>query len=174
MSMHDSSPDRPNYSKLKADERRKYSRIGTDQVISFAPLDNRDLLGVSRNVSSGGIRFEAVGCEINLGDTLRVTFNVGEHTVIAVGQVAWATEMDPITTDVGLEFFEIDPTTGAELSVVEMIGTQFTGLAADPIMGVLYVTDTVNDQEHGLRALYVALTRPTQRLSIVHADELPQ
>jgi hypothetical protein len=90
-------------------ERRKYSRIATDQVISFAPVETRDLLGVSRNLSTGGIRFEAVGCEINLGDTLRVTFNIGDHTVIAVGKVAWATEMDPITTDVGLEFIEIDP-----------------------------------------------------------------
>jgi len=93
----------------KQGERRKYQRIATDQVISFAPVETRDLLGVSRNLSIGGIRFEAVGCEINLGDTLRVTFNVGDHTVVAVGRVAWATEMDPITTDVGLEFIEIDP-----------------------------------------------------------------
>ena len=90
-------------------ERRKYSRIATDQVISFAPVDARDLLGVSRNVSPGGIRFEAVGCEIDLGEVLRVTFNVGEHTVVAVGRVVWATEMDPITTDVGIEFVDIDP-----------------------------------------------------------------
>ena len=90
-------------------DRRKYSRIATDQVISFAPVDTRDLLGVSRNLSVGGIRFEAVGCEIELGDVLRVTFNVGEHTVVAVGKVVWATEMDPITTDVGIEFVEIDP-----------------------------------------------------------------
>jgi len=89
--------------------RRKYRRIGTDQVISFALVDARDQLGVSRNVSPGGIRFEAVGCEINLGDVLRVTFNVGEQTATAVGTVIWATEMDPITLDVGLEFLEIDP-----------------------------------------------------------------
>ena len=90
-------------------ERRKYSRIATDQVISFAPVDARDLLAVSRNVSPGGIRFEAVGCEIDLGEVLRVTFNVGEHTVVAIGRVVWATEMDPITTDVGIEFVDIDP-----------------------------------------------------------------
>jgi len=89
--------------------RRKYRRIGTDQVISFALVDTRDQLGVSRNVSPGGIRFEAVGCEINLGDVLRVTFNIGEHTAVAVGTVIWATEMDPITVDVGIEFLEIDP-----------------------------------------------------------------
>ena len=90
-------------------DRRKYRRIATDQVISFAPVDTRELLGVSRNVSPGGIRFEAVGCEINLGDDLRITFNIGEHTVVVIGRVVWATEMDPITTDVGIEFLEIDP-----------------------------------------------------------------
>ena len=94
--------------RVLSDDRRKYSRIETDQVISFAPVDTRDLLGVSRNLSPGGIRFEAVGCEISLGDVLRVTFNIGDQTVVAVGGVVWATEMDPITTDVGLEFIEID------------------------------------------------------------------
>ena len=91
-------------------DRRKYSRIATDQVISFAPVETRDLLGVSRNVSQSGIRFEAIGCEIALGDVLRVTFNLGDQTVSAVGRVVWATEMDPITTNVGIEFIEIDPT----------------------------------------------------------------
>ncbi len=93
----------------KASDRRKYKRLATDQVISFAPVDSRDVLGVSRNVSSGGIRFEAVGCEINLGDVLRVTFNVEEQTVVATGTVVWATEMDPLTTEVGIEFVDIDP-----------------------------------------------------------------
>ncbi len=92
-----------------SDERRKYARIGTDQVISFAMLDSGDQLGVSRNVSAGGIRFEAVGCELDLGDRIRVTFNVGTHTVVAVGTVNWATELDPLTMDIGLEFNEIDP-----------------------------------------------------------------
>jgi hypothetical protein len=95
--------------KPAGEERRKYRRIGTDQVVSFAPVDNRDLLGVSRDLSSGGIRFEAVGCEIELGETLRVTFCIGDQTVVAVGRVAWSTEIDPLTLDVGLEFVEIDP-----------------------------------------------------------------
>lgn len=90
-------------------ERRKYARIATEQVISFAPHDHREQLGVGRNLSPGGIRFQAVGCEIDLGDVIRVTFNLGEQTVVAVGRVAWATELDPITLDVGLEFLEIDP-----------------------------------------------------------------
>ena len=90
-------------------DRRKYHRIPTDQVISFAEIDQTDRLAVSRNLSTGGIAFEAVGCEINLGDVLRVTFNVGQHTVVATGTVVWATDTDPITIEVGIEFHEIDP-----------------------------------------------------------------
>ena len=90
-------------------DRRKYSRIGTDQVISFAPVDASNYLGVSRDLSPGGIRFHALGCEIELGDVIRVTFNVGDETVVAVGRVVWATEIDPLTLDVGLEFVEVDP-----------------------------------------------------------------
>ena len=91
-------------------DRRKYSRIGTDQVISFAPVDEKDFLAVSRDVSVGGLRFEAIGCEIEMGDVIRVTFNLAERTVVAIGRVVWATELDPITLEVGLEFIEIDPT----------------------------------------------------------------
>jgi hypothetical protein len=99
-------------------ERRKYRRIATDQVISFAPVEERDVLGVGRDVSSGGIRFEAVGCEIDLGDVLRVTFNIGEHTVVAVGRVIWSTEIDAISSDVGIEFIEIDQ--GAQQMIDEL------------------------------------------------------
>jgi c-di-GMP-binding flagellar brake protein YcgR len=91
-------------------ERRKYRRIATDQVISFAPVSDRDLLAIGRDLSSGGIRFEAVGCEIDLGDVIRVTFNVADHTVVAVGRVVWSTEIDPISSEVGIEFIEIEPT----------------------------------------------------------------
>lgn len=90
-------------------DRRKYRRLGTDQIISFAEVDRPDRLAVGKNLSSGGIRFEAVGCEIDLGDVLRVTFNIGSETVIATGNVVWATETDAFSMDVGLEFIEIDP-----------------------------------------------------------------
>ncbi|MBW2292011.1 MAG: PilZ domain-containing protein [Deltaproteobacteria bacterium] len=96
-------------SRHEGGDRRKYHRIETDQVISFAEIDRPDQLGQGRDMSSGGIRFEAVGCEIALGDVLRVTFNVLTQTVVATGIVVWATESDPISTDVGLEFIEIDP-----------------------------------------------------------------
>ncbi len=92
----------------KGSDRRKFPRIATDQVISFAIVDANDQLAISRDVSPGGIRFECVGCELDLGDTIRVTFNVGDRSVVAVGEVVWATETDPITLDIGLEFRDID------------------------------------------------------------------
>lgn len=103
-------------------ERRKYHRIPTDQVISFAEIDANDKLAVSKNLSTGGIAFEVMGCEINMGDVLRVTFNVGQHTVVATGKVVWATDTDPITTEVGLAFHEIDP--GAQELLDEMVGVE--------------------------------------------------
>ena len=97
----------PKYA-TKDSSRRKYTRVATDQVISFAPVDAREVLGVSRDVSRGGIRFEAIGCEFDLGEVVRVTFNIAERTVVAIGRVAWATELDPIATDVGVEFIQVD------------------------------------------------------------------
>jgi hypothetical protein len=78
-------------------------------MITLTPVGMPNLLGVGRDLSIGGIRFEAVGCEIEPGAVLRVTFTVGDQTVVAMGRVAWSTEIDPQTLDVGLEFIEIDP-----------------------------------------------------------------
>jgi hypothetical protein len=100
---------RPRWRPALEPDRRKYARIATDQVISFAQVDESDRLALGRDVSAGGIRFEAVGCEVDLGEVLRLTFNVDGETVVAVGRVVWATELDPITLDIGIEFVEIDP-----------------------------------------------------------------
>ncbi|MEJ7799581.1 MAG: ATP-binding domain-containing protein [Ilumatobacter sp.] len=47
------------------------------------------------------------------------------------------------------------------------------GLELDAVV-VVEPSRIVSDQEHGMRALYVALTRSTQRLSVVHHAELPE
>lgn len=106
-------------------ERRKYPRIPTDQVIAYSMVDADDRLALSKNVSPGGIRFEAVGCELDLGDTICVTFNLGDRTVQAIGRVSWATETDPITTDIGLEFIVIDP---AALRLLEEVSGSLPSL----------------------------------------------
>jgi len=94
---------------FKGRERRKYSRIDSDQLISFTAVGAASGLAQSRDVSLGGIRFEAVGCNLMIGDLLRVSFNVAEETIEAVGRVVWTKPLDPITTEVALEFALIDP-----------------------------------------------------------------
>jgi len=93
----------------KMADRRKYPRIQTDQLISFSLVEAESRLGVSKNVSPGGICFEVMGCEVAMGDVLRLTFNVLDETIVAVGRVTWATDVDAFTQEVGLEFIEIDP-----------------------------------------------------------------
>jgi hypothetical protein len=90
-------------------ERRKYARVSTDQVISFAMLGRSDQLAVGKDLSQGGIRFHAIGCELELGDRIRVTFNVGERTLEAIGEVTWATELDAVTYEIGVAFESLDP-----------------------------------------------------------------
>jgi hypothetical protein len=89
-------------------ERRRFQRIPIDQVVSFAELGRLEQIGRGINLSDGGIRFQAVACEIELGDRLRLTFVVLGQRVTATGTVAWATEIDPLTLEVGIEFHEID------------------------------------------------------------------
>ena len=100
----------------KGQERRKYSRIKTDQIISFSAVGAASSLAQSRDVSLGGIRFEAVGCNLMIGDLLRVSFNVADETIEAVGRVVWTRSLDPITTEMALEFVLIDPWAAGLLS----------------------------------------------------------
>lgn len=89
-------------------ERRKYYRIATDQMISYAEVDQPELLAKAKDLSSGGIRFEVVGVEISMGETLRVSFNVGAHPVVATGIVVWAIDTDPLTQEIGIQFQSFD------------------------------------------------------------------
>ena len=96
-------------SEERRSERRKYPRIRSSDVVSFSEEEAVDRLAVSKDFSLGGIRFEAVGCEIDLGTVLRVNFYVGSTFVSALGRVVHSTDVDKLTQDIGIEFVEIDP-----------------------------------------------------------------
>jgi c-di-GMP-binding flagellar brake protein YcgR len=93
----------------KFNERRKYPRIPTGELVSFVPFAGSPSLGQGEDVSLGGIRFTVVGCSLRYDDMLQVSFNVGDQTIEAVGRVVWRKSLDDITTEVGLEFVRIDP-----------------------------------------------------------------
>ena len=88
-------------------ERRKFQRIPMEQIVSFSLLGESDQIGQGINLSTGGISFQVVACEINLGDRLRLNFSVLGQEVSATGTVVWATEVDALTLEVGIEFAEI-------------------------------------------------------------------
>jgi DNA helicase IV len=62
--------------------------------------------------------------------------------------------------------------TGLDEGVTIVPVSVVKGLELDAVV-VVEPARIVADTDHGMRLLYVALTRPTQRLSVVHADELP-
>ncbi|MGZ6962442.1 MAG: ATP-binding domain-containing protein, partial [Ilumatobacteraceae bacterium] len=62
--------------------------------------------------------------------------------------------------------------TGLEQGVTVVPVSVVKGLELDGVVVVEPAT-IVAEEQQGLRALYVALTRSTRRLTIVHASELP-
>jgi superfamily I DNA/RNA helicase len=62
--------------------------------------------------------------------------------------------------------------TGLDARVTLVPVSVVKGLELDGVV-VVEPSAIVDSIEHGMRALYVALTRSTQRLTIVHAEELP-
>jgi DNA helicase IV len=63
-------------------------------------------------------------------------------------------------------------TTGLDQSLTVVPVSVVKGLELDAVV-VVEPSEIVGSEQHGLRALYVALTRSTQRLSVVHHDPLP-
>ena len=63
--------------------------------------------------------------------------------------------------------------TGLDEGVTLVPVSVVKGLELDAVV-VVEPARIVADHEHGMRSLYVALTRSTQRLSIVHAEDLPE
>ena len=63
--------------------------------------------------------------------------------------------------------------TGLDEGVTLVPVSVVKGLELDAVV-VVEPARIVSDDEHGMRSLYVALTRPTQHLSVVHANDLPE
>lgn len=75
-------------------------------------------------------------------------------------------------TDAGIEHGEATRS-GLEMGITVVPVSVVKGLELDGVI-VVEPARIVRDEEQGLRALYVALTRSTKCLTIVHSDDLPE
>jgi hypothetical protein len=91
--------------------RRKYPRVATETMVSVARVGSSDLLGWSLDVSPGGIRFQWVGLEVEVGELLRITLDLGGHQASALGKVVRVAQLDAIAREVALAFVEADART---------------------------------------------------------------
>jgi PilZ domain len=92
-------------------DRRKYPRVRTESLVSIARVDTRESLAHALDVSIGGIRFQCVGLEVDLGETLRVQLTIGDRTIQVVGKLVRVTDLDGFTQEVALSFTEVDDDT---------------------------------------------------------------
>jgi hypothetical protein len=94
-----------------ASNRRKYPRVATETMVSVARVGSSDLLGWSLDVSPGGIRFQWVGLEVEVGEILRITLDLGGQQASAMGKVVRVVALDAIAREVALAFVEADART---------------------------------------------------------------
>lgn len=92
-------------------DRRKYPRVRTETLVAVARVDSSDHLGWSVDLSQGGIRFQWVGLELEVGEGVRMTLDLGGHQGSLVGKVARVTALDAFAQEVALAFHEADAKT---------------------------------------------------------------
>ena len=88
--------------------RRKYPRVKTEAVFSVTRLDTSDGVAHVVDLSLGGIRFQCVGLEFEVGEMLRVSLNLSGIEMNAIGQLVRITQLDAFTQELALAFVEVD------------------------------------------------------------------
>jgi hypothetical protein len=88
---------------------RRFARLSLDEPLMVAPFGGRETLAEICDVSLGGVRFRIVGLELQVGDMMRVTFNLSGESLTAIARVLRTIELDEITCEVAAEFARVDP-----------------------------------------------------------------
>lgn len=92
-------------------ERRKYRRVRTDSVVSIRRIDSPEMVAHALDLSLGGIRFECVGIELEVGETVQVDIMLEDCTATVVGRLVRVTELDAFAQEVALAFLEMNDET---------------------------------------------------------------
>ena len=97
--------------------------------------------------------------------------DVGEGNIAVVVPDSMFAEVAGALTDAGIEHGEATRS-GLEMGITVVPVSVVKGLELDGVI-VVEPARIVAEEEQGLRALYVALTRSTKRLTVVHSQPLP-
>ena len=103
--------------------------------------------------------------------TRKLTEEITNGTIAVVAPDSMVDRVSRALEDAGIEHGRATRT-GLEMGVTVVPVSVVKGLELDGVV-VVEPSSIVAEEQQGLRALYVALTRSTRRLTIVHADALP-
>jgi DNA helicase IV len=147
--------------------------IATKVLIEVAPD-----LTPPRSVRSEGDAPRVISTKLNDQQTGLVQVIKEELKAVDTGNLAviaatsQVEEIEELLTASRVDFGR--PTrTGLDSSITVVPVGLVKGLEVDAAV-VVEPKRIVEEQEQGLRALYVALTRATKRVAIVHSDRLPE
>ncbi len=91
--------------------RRKYLRVRTGAVVLLRRIEGRTQLARGVDLGIGGIRFQCVGQDLELGEWIAAKLILGDDTVVVVGKVVHVTNVGR-RQEVALAFERvIDPET---------------------------------------------------------------
>ena len=103
--------------------------------------------------------------------TRRLTLDITDGTIAVVAPDSMVDDVSAALDAAGIDHGRATRT-GLEQGITVVPVSVVKGLELDGVV-VVEPAGIVTEEQQGLRALYVALTRSTRRLTIVHADELP-
>ena len=92
-------------------ERRKYRRVPTDSVVSIRRIDSAEIVAQALDLSLGGIRFQCVGIEVEVGETVAVDIMLEGSTASVLGRLVRVTELDAFCQEVAMAFLEMNDET---------------------------------------------------------------
>jgi DNA helicase IV len=103
--------------------------------------------------------------------TRKLTVEITDGTIAVVAPDSMVDRVSHALGDAGIDHGRATRT-GLEMGVTVVPVSVVKGLELDGVV-VVEPASIVAEEQQGLRALYVALTRSTRQLTIVHADALP-
>ncbi len=92
-------------------DRRRFTRIHTDSLVSLARLDTETALAHALDLSIAGVRFRCVGLSLRERDVVKVTFTFAERSVTVIGQIVRASPLDDIAQEVAIQFLKMSEET---------------------------------------------------------------